>query len=502
MNREIIVNSSPNLIRIAIIEDSHLAEIFIEDKQRSSIVGNIYKGRVIKVLPGMQSAFVDIGLEKDAFLYVEDVFDNFDEYEQLLLDEVGPSVRRADQAEKLPELAIDELIQSGQEILCQVLKEPIGSKGARITAYITLPGRYLVYMPNIENLGVSRKIKSEEERSRLRKILNKLKKPNIGLIVRTVGERKSLKDFKLDRHYLSELWEEIKGKAEKAKAPSLIHREMNLLRRILRDLFSPEFSAIRLDNEEDYEQCLQFLNRYQPNLISRVKLYTKSYPIFEYYGIEAELEAALHNKIWLKSGGYIVINQTEALVAIDVNTGKYVGKRRLEDTVFKTNLEAAKEIARQIRLRDLGGIIVIDFIDMSEKAHKEKLLESLEKYLAKDRSQSKLLNFNEFGLVEITRKRVRQSLQETLTQSCPYCGGLGRIKSVSSICYEIQRELLKQYALLVGRDLLIRVNPEVGEALKMEKIFIIKDLELQLKAKISIKIDDNLHYEQFDIMPI
>ena len=500
MSKEIIINSTSQLIRIAIIEDDQLAEIFIEDKGRNSIVGNIYKGRVTKVLPGMQSAFVNIGLHKDAFLYVADFLESLDEYEQLMVNEVEVSFKG--EGTQVNKLAIDELLKTGQEILCQVVKEPLGGKGARITAYITMPGRYLVYMPNVENLGVSRKIKSEEERIRLRKLLNKLRKPHEGLIVRTAGEGKLFKHFKSDLEYLSNLWQEIKAKAEKAKAPCRIHREMDLLRRILRDLFSLEFSAIRLDNEEDYEKCVDFLHRYQPNLINRVKLYSRNYPIFEYYGIEAELEAALQNKIWLKSGGYIVINQTEALVAIDVNTGKYVGKRRLEDTVFKTNLEAAKEIARQIRLRDLGGIIVIDFIDMEEKAHSKKLLESLEKYLKKDRSQTKVLNFNEFGLVEITRKRVRQSLVEILTQSCPYCSGQGRIKSISSICYEIQRELLKQYTFLMGRDLLIRVNPEIAEALKKEKKAIIEQLEMQLKANMSIKSDNNLHYEQFDIMSI
>jgi ribonuclease G len=503
MNKEIIINSTPQVSRVAIMEDSHLVEIFIEEKQNSSIVGNIYKGRVIKVLPGMQSAFINIGLDKDAFLYVDDVFEGLDDIEELMFNEEEQlSLKEGKQAAKPQHLAIDELLRKGQEILCQVVKEPIGRKGARISAYITLPGRYLVYMPNVANSGISRKIKSDKERLRLRKILNKLCKHSVGLIVRTAGEKKQEKHFKADLEYLSNLWEEIKTKADKAKAPSLIHREMNLLRRILRDLFSSDFSTIRLDNEEDYEKCLEFLNRYQPNLVSRVKLYTKGFPIFEYYGIEAELEAALKNKIWLKSGGYIVINQTEALVAIDVNTGKYVGKRTLEDTVFKINLEAAKEIARQIRLRDLGGIIVIDFIDMGESVHRTKLLECLEQYLERDRSQSKILNFNEFGLVEITRKRVRQSLEEILTQYCPYCSGLGRIKSISTICYEIQRELLKQYINLSGRDLIIRVNPEVGEALKKEKRTIIEDLESQLKSHISIKSDYSLHHEQFDIMPL
>jgi len=497
MTKEIVVNSTLMEVRIGILEDEHLTETFIERKRHSNILGNIYKGKVTAVLPGMQSAFVDIGIGKDAFLYVKDVFEDTEEYAQIWGEE-WEGYRN--NLSKPHSLAIDELLREGQELLVQVSKEPIGNKGARITSYISLPGKHLVFMPTFDHLGVSRRIKSEEERKRLRELLTKLRKPHAGYIVRTVGEGKGKKEFRSDIKYLGSIWKEIKRKGEKTSAPALIHRDLGLLLRVMRDLFSEEFTTVWVDSEEDYRRCLHFVKRLQPNLVGRIKLYTKQKPIFEELGIEEEIEQALHNRVWLKSGGYIVINQTEALVSIDVNTGRYVGKRNLEETVLKINLEAVKEIVIQIRLRDLGGIIVIDFIDMEKKANRKKVLDALKRELKKDRSPTDFLAMSEFGLVELTRKRQKQSLEETLCQPCPYCEGLGRIKSIPTICYEIYREIAKASLHLGGEELIIRVNPKVAAALLGEENYLLQELQKELKMKIAVKGDPNLHHQQFDFL--
>jgi len=497
MTKEIVVNSSFMEDRIAILEDAHLTEIFIERKRHSSILGNIYKGKVTAVLPGMQSAFVDIGIGKDAFLYVKDVFEDTEEYEQIWGEDWEGN---RNSLSKSHSMAIDELLREGQELLAKVSKEPIGNKGARITSHISLPGKYLVFMPTFNHLGISRRIKSEEERKRLRELLAKLRRPHAGYIVRTAAEGKGKREFRSDIKYLSSLWKEIKRRGEKTHAPALIHRDLDLLLRVMRDIFSEEFATVWVDSEENYRRCLHFVKRLQPPLVERIKLYTRQKSIFEEFGIEEEIEKALHNKVWLKSGGYIVINQTEALVAIDVNTGRYVGKRDLEETVLKTNLEAVKEIVVQLRLRDLGGIIVIDFIDMEKKTNRKKVLDALKKDLKKDRSQTDFLAMSEFGLVELTRKHQKQSLEETLCQPCHYCQGLGRIKSIPTICYEIYREITKSSLHLSGRELIIRVHPEVTTALLGEENHLVQELQKELKLRISVKSDPNLHYQQFDFL--
>ena len=497
MTKEMVVNSILMEVRIGILEDEHLTEIFIERKRHSGVLGNIYKGKVTAVLPGMQSAFVDIGAGKDAFLYVKDVFEDTEEYEQIWGEE-WDGYRNS--LSKSHSLAIDELLRKGQELLVKVSKEPIGNKGARITSYISLPGKYLVFMPTLDHLGVSRRIKSEGERKRLRELLAKLRKPRAGYIVRTAGEGKGKKELRSDIKYLSSLWKEIKRRGEKTSAPALVHRDLDLLLRVMRDLFSEEFTTVWIDSEEDYRRCLNFVKRLQPSLVGRIKLHTKQKPIFEEFGIEDKIEKALQNKVWLKSGGYIVINQTEALVAIDINTGRYVGKRDLEETVLKTNLEAVKEIVVQIRLRDLGGIIVIDFIDMEKKSNRKKVLDALKRELKKDRSQTDFLSMSEFGLVELTRKRQKQSLEESLCQPCPYCQGRGRIKSIPTICNEIYREITKSSLRLGGEELIIRVNPEVATALLGEENHQVQELQKELKLKVTIKGDPNLHHQQFDFL--
>jgi len=416
----------------------------------------------------------------------------------------GPGNRRMrgrprhQQARQMP--AISDLLKEGQEILVQIAKEPIAKKGARITSHIALPGRYLVYMPTVHHTGVSRKIGSEEERHRLKRIaLSERGEAQGGFIVRTAAAGAEEQDLRNDIRFLINLWNEIKGRADSSKAPALIYRDLNLVERILRDQVSGSFSAIWADTEQEYERILRFVSRFQPSLVKRVKLYTKDTPLFEQFNITEEINKALKSKVWLRSGGYIVINQTEALVAIDINTGKYVGKTaRLEDTIVKTNIDAIKEIVRQIRLRDLGGIIVIDFIDMDERRNRQKVMQALEEALKADRAPSKVLQFNDFGLVAITRKRVKQSLERTLGQPCPTCQATGMIKSVTTVCNEIYVEMRKM-ARHFERDVMVRVHPDVAKALKGNNGRWLQEMEELVKRTVIVKSDPLLHPEQFDL---
>ena len=395
---------------------------------------------------------------------------------------------------------ISELLKEGQEILVQIAKEPMGKKGARITSHIALPGRYLVFMPTVNHIGVSRKIASDEERQRLKRILQSEHAGPGGFIVRTAAAGAGEDDLRADVRFLINLWSEIRHRADDAKAPALIYHDLNLVERILRDQVTQNFSQIWVDSESEYERVLRFANRFQPGLVRHVKLYTKETPLFEQFNIQDELNKALKSKVWLKSGGHIVINQTEALVAIDINTGKYVGKTaRLEDTIVKTNVDAVKEIVRQIRLRDLGGIIVIDFIDMDERRNRQRVMQALEEELRHDRAPSKVLQFNDFGLVAITRKRVKQSLERTLGQPCTYCTGTGLIKSVSTVCNEIYVEMRKLSKHLERQDVVLRVNPEVGKALKAGNARWLTELEELTGRNVIVKSDPLLHQEQFDI---
>src|SRR6202140_606282 len=500
MSREIVINAAKHESRIAVLDEGQVVELWVERTRHRTIVGNIYKGRVTKVLPGMQSAFVDLGLERDAFLYVSDVLEDLEDYEHEPSDEL--SFEEAVQAPSArPE--ISDLLREGQEIVVQVSKDTITGKGARITSHVTLPGRFLVYMPTVNHIGVSRRIENEDERARLKALLERIRPSSLGgFIVRTAGEQREEEEFRADLRYLTELWEQIKRRAEKASAPTAIHHDLDLVLRTIRDVLSPEFKSVWVDDIDQYQRIVEFLNQIQPNLVSRVRLYRRDEPIFDEFGVESEIAKALKSKVWLKSGGYIVINQTEALVAIDVNTGKYVGKRNLEETVFKTNLEAAKEIVRQIRLRDLGGIIVLDFIDMEDLANRTRLFEALEIEIRKDRSKTKILQISEFGLIEMTRKRVRQSLERSLTQACPYCGGSGRIKSNTTIAFEIWRELMKLRDLHEGEDVIVRLNPVVYSSLNNANDPIFEEIERNLSVHLVFKPDDSLHHEQFDVMRI
>jgi ribonuclease G len=546
MNKEMIVSSNDHETMVAILEDDQIVELFVERERNRGVVGNVYKGRVSKVLPGMQSAFVDIGLERDGFLYVSDVVSTAEQFEQLEAaeaestaataealmqsvaevsadEQVGatpappepgaPAVSRPDKKPTSGERpaagqpTIDQLLKEGQEVLIQVVKEPLGTKGARITCHASIPGRFLVFMPTVDHVGVSRKIDSRDERGRLRGIVRQFREQHGftgGVIIRTAAAGRPESDILGDLNDFHQIWQEIRGRVESTKAPSVIYREQSLVAKLLRDLLTDEYQTIRIDSLSEYRKVQQLVERIMPALLPRVKLYTKDYPIFEEYGIRTEIDKALRSKVWLKSGGYIVINQTEALVAIDVNTGRYVGKKtgRLEDTIVKTNLEAVKEIVRQLRLRDLGGIIVLDFIDMEERKNRQKVFQALEQELKKDRSPSKAIQVSEFGLVIVTRKRVKQSLERMMTDPCPYCSGTGMVKSTATICFDILTELRKVSTELNGHGVLLRVNPEIAKALQGEELGVLRDLERAVGRKIQIKPDVALHHEQFDVMAI
>ncbi len=562
MNKEMIISSSDQETRVAILEDDQVVEVFIERERQRGVVGNIYKGRVSKVLPGMQSSFVDIGLERDAFLYVSEVVNTVEEFERLesgdeedgepsdtpapvaviipsvdsdpevsvqpaalppqgverrsrervspqaLPGSASPAPRadaRPDRDRDRPQPKIEDLLKEGQEVLVQVVKEPLGTKGARLTSHATMPGRFLVFMPTVDHVGVSRKIESREERARLRGIVREFREQHGftgGVIIRTAASGRSKDDILSDLTYFHQVWTEIRGKMEGRRPPALLFQEQSLVIKLLRDLLTDDYTAVRIDNELEYRRVIALVERIMPNLVPRVKLYTKDFPILEEYGVQAEIDKALRSKVWLKSGGYLVINQTEALVAIDVNTGRYVGKRtgRLEDTIVKTNLEAVKEIVRQLRLRDLGGIIVLDLIDMEEKKNRQKVFQEVEKELRKDRSPSKALQVSDFGLVIVTRKRVKQSLERQLTEPCPYCSGSGLIKSSSTICYEILAEMQKIVGDLDGQSVILRVNPDIARALKEEESAIFRELQRAVGKPITLKPDTHLHHEQFDVM--
>src|SRR5256884_3557337 len=522
MNKEMIVSSNGHETIVAILEDDLVAEVFVERERQRGVVGNVYKGRVSKVLPGMQSSFIDIGLERDGFLYVADVIDTLEEFDRLEADEgdsradgqrdrdgsTGSPSPRAEPRGDKPQQKIEELLREGQEILVQVVKEPLGTKGARLTSHVTMAGRFLVFMPTVDHVGVSRKIESRDERSRLRGIVREFREQRGftgGVIIRTAASGRPKEDIVSDLEAFHKIWTEMRQKTESSRAPAVVYREASLVSKLLRDLLTEEYQAIRIDNAVEYQRVMELVERIMPSLGPKVKLYSKAYPIFDEYGVQAEIDKALKSKVWLKSGGSIVINQTEALVAIDVNTGRYVGKKsagRLEDTIVKTNLEAVKEIVRQIRLRDLGGIIVLDFIDMEEKKNRQKILQTVEQELRKDRSPSKALQVSDFGLVIVTRKRVKQSLERQLTEPCPYCSGSGTIKSSATICYEILTELKKIGGDLDGQGVLLRVNPDIARALKEEESAVLRELQQVLGRPVTIRPDAHLHHEQFDVMAI
>ena len=482
MEQKIIVNYEQKETRVAIIEENKVVELYIERPLSQRLVGNIYKGIVENVLPGMQAAFVNIGEERNAFLYVDEI----------------PQPKGND----LPggRMPIQRLLHVGEEIMVQVMKDPFGSKGARLTGHITLPGRYLVLMPGLNYVGVSRRIANQDERERLKKELEAVKTPDVGVIVRTAAEGMESESLENDLRFLSSLWDNIQNLYSREKPPALLYKDVALIFRIVRDLFNDYISEFQIDNEQEYQKIKELLDRLSPELLSRVSLYRNKIPIFEYYGIENEIDRSLNRVVWLNCGGYLVFDETEALTVIDVNTGKYTGKNNLEDTIFKTNLEAADEITRQIRLRDIGGIIIVDFIDMSTPENRQRILERLKEKMSSDRTKSHVLGITSLGLVEIARKKVRQGLSAVMQQPCSYCQGKGRILSAEAVSSKVERELKKVLQRKDVEAVLVEMNSEVAALLIGSGGLYLKRLEAVTGKNIFIRGSDSTHMEKYKIL--
>ncbi|HOA36289.1 MAG TPA: Rne/Rng family ribonuclease [Bacillota bacterium] len=484
MDKKIIVNCNNRATRVAILENGKLVELYIERPLEHRIVGNLYKGIVANVLPGMQAAFVDIGLEKNAFLYVDDV------YTDIHNDETPPPSRSA----------IEKLLKVGEEIIVQVVKEPFGNKGARVTGQITLPGRYLVLVPGADYIGVSRRIESQTEKERLRREAEKIRPDDIGLIVRTVAEGADEQSLAQDLQFLMQLWHRVLARFQQKTAPAILYQDLALTCRIARDLFVEDFSSFLIDDEHEYEKVLEILDCFSTQLKKKVRFYDRAEPIFERFGVEKELEKALQSQVWLKSGGYLVFDETEALTVIDVNTGRYTGRRNLADTILKTNLEAAEEIARQIRLRDIGGIIIVDFIDMTIEEHRKKVLSRLNESIKHDRTKTYVLGLTSLGLVEMTRKKVRQDLSEVLQQHCPYCNGRGRVFTPLAASTRIERELKKTLQKSPREAILVEMHHEVASIIIGTGGGNLKKMEEELGKHIFIRGAEDMHIEQYRVI--
>ncbi len=503
MPNELIINVTLGETRVARLENGVVTELTIERKREEGIVGNIYKGRVVRVMPGMQAAFVDIGLERTSFLHASDVVKDLAKFE----DEGAK--RNSDEDEEAPpakprrgrsERYIENVLKDGKEILVQVEKEPLGTKGARVTSHISLPGRYLVYMPTVDHVGVSRRIGDPVERQRLKEMMHRLRKGSGGFIVRTVSSGVTEREFADDVDYLTRTWAEVEKRAAPAKTPSLVHAELDVISRVVRDLFTPDIDRVVVDSPESYERICDFISEFMPQGRKAVELYEGHEPIFDAFGIEIEITRALGHKVWLKSGGYIIIEQTEALTAIDVNTGRFVGRRNVDDTILKTNLEAVREIVYQLRLRGIGGIIIIDFIDMERMADRSKVYNALKEALKGDRARTTISKISDLGLVEMTRKRTREDLRRQLTNTCPYCEGKGHLKSPNTICYEIFREICREAPSIKGRQIMVCCNPAVAGMLYDEERAYLEQLEERFGKRIEIKSISDYHAEQFDVM--
>ncbi len=506
MNTILAVNAIHRERRVALVEKGTLAELYIERPSGRGLVGNIYQGKVVRVLPGMDAAFVDVGLDKAGFLYVSDTVKPVSGSELGLVTEEGSEDEEVEEAagpaEQRPEYEtpprITDLLHHGQEILVQVAKAPIGTKGARLTTHIALPGRLLVFLPTVDHVGVSRRIENEGERRRLKDIVDRLRPVNTGFIIRTAAEGADEDVLEADMTFLTRLWEDVREHGESTPAPAQIYQDLDLIRRATRDLFTAEVDQLLIDDPEEHRTLLEFVRTFMPALAARVELYTGAEPLFDALGLEVEIGRALERKVWLKSGGSIVIDQTEALTAIDVNTGRYVGKHNLEDTITKINLEAVKEIVYQLRLRDLGGIIIIDFIDMERPANRDKVYNALQEALTADRARTNILKISELGLVEMTRKRVRESLSRSMTETCPYCDGIGRVKSPATVCFEILRAIEREAR---GRNgtVVVAANPEVGNRLIDEEQEGLEALEQRLDVHVRVDSIPRFHLERFEV---
>jgi ribonuclease G len=509
MASELIINARPHETRVALVENGVVVELHIERKTGQELMGNIYRGRVVRVLPGMQAAFVDIGLDRSAFLYVTDVHQDFLDLEQMMLQgsaDNGELVTEdkgnglSERLEAIP-FNIEDVLHEGQDIMVQIAKEPLGTKGARLTSHISLPGRHLVLMPNVDHVGVSRRIEDTIERDRLRNLVQEMRPASQGFIVRTASEGADRSKLKSEMDFLLRLWGSIQERMSRLTAPGLLYRDLGISLRSVRDLFTREVDRLVIDSREEFDRVMEFIETFVPSLKYSVELYEGSDPIFDFYGIEMEISRALEKKIWLKSGGYIVIELTEALTAIDVNTGSYVGTRNLEETILKTNLEAVKEIAYQLRLRNLGGLIVIDFIDMEKKPNRERVFTALKEALSRDKAKTHILKMSELGLIEMTRKRTRENLGRLLSEPCFYCEGRGTLKSKKTICYEVLRDIERETINMGGSgDIFVNVHPEIAHVLKEEEQESVVDLERRVMRRITISEKEGVHVEQYEIL--
>lgn len=485
---ELLMNVTPNETRIALVETGMLREVHIERQAKRGIVGNIYKGRVTRVLPGMQSAFVDIGLEKAAFLHAADIVSHtecVDENEQ----------------KQFKVKSISELVREGQDIVVQVVKDPLGTKGARLTTDITLPSRYLVFMPENSHVGVSQRIESEEERARLKALVEPFCDELGGFIIRTATEGSSEEELRQDAEFLKRLWRKVLERKSKYPTKSKIYGEPALPQRILRDFIGTNLEKIRIDSKLCFGEVKEFTDEFMPELSDKLVLYSGNQPIFDVYGVENAIQTALDKRVNLKSGGYLIIEQTEAMTTIDINTGAFVGHRNLEETIFNTNIEATKAIAQQLQLRNLGGIIIIDFIDMQTDEHRNRVLQSLCDALSKDRMKTNVNGFTQLGLVEMTRKRTRESLEHVLCDECPTCHGRGRVKTVETVCYEIMREIIRVYHLFSSEQFVVYASPAVSEYLINEESHgLLPEVEMFIGKRVKVKTEQFYNQEQFDVV--
>ncbi len=490
ISEEILINITPQETRVAIVENGALQEVCIERESNRGIVGNIYKGKVNRVLPGMEAAFVDIGLEKSGFLHVSDIGNNNEK-------ENSESPR--------PRTPVNELLREGQIILVQVVKDPIGTKGARLTTTLSVPSRYLVYMPNASMVGISVRIENEEERERLRNLLSEclIENHTGGCIVRTAAEGVSETELKRDIKFLSKLWESLSERASKAKPGTMIHEDLPLFIRALRDMVGTETNIVKVDSRETYQKMIDFAQRYIPDMPAQIMHYPGERPLFDLFNIDDEIQRALGRQVNLKSGGYLIIDQTEAMTTVDINTGAFVGHQNLEETIFKTNLEASQAIARQLRLRNLGGIIIIDYIDMEREEHKLQVLKSLQKYLDKDHAKTHVCEVSPLGLVEMTRKRTRESLEHVLCETCKVCHGRGSHKSTETVCYEIFREILREARLYEeAKQLLVMANQDVIDRLLDEEAASLAELETFIDIPVKLQVEAHFTQETYDVVPV
>jgi len=501
MATDLVINATSYEVRIALVEHGELVEFYLERPTEKGLVGNIYLGRVVRVLPGMQAAFVEIGLDRTGFLYVDDVNVGGKELDNLPVDNHGDDEQDAPDSltNRVPGKNIDDLLVEGQDLLVQICKEPIGTKGARLTCNITLPCRNLVFMPMTDHIGISRKIEDDEVRGRLKNTIEQLRPADTGFIVRTVAENANREDLEADMEFLLNLWGDVRDQVVKGKAPMLMYEDLDIILRVIRDVFSSNVDRVVVDNRLTYERVLGFVKNFAPALQEKVHHFDEDAPIFDSYGIEMDISRALNKKIWLRCGGYIIIETTEALTVVDVNTGRYVGKKDLEDTIFKTNLEAAREIAYQLRLRNIGGIIIVDFIDMDLGLHREEVVRALQEAVKKDKNRMNILQVSEFGLVQMTRKRSRDDLNRMMREPCHCCKGDGMLKSRRTVCYEIFRKISRDAQKIAGSNVTVRMNSQVAAMMIKDEAVTIHQIEDEIGKQLTIVPDKNLHLERYEI---